>query len=124
MDRQSDGKTAWFIAKALNKNFDLEMPVELEKHQFLDYLHDRKSSMACPCCREEAWHMLIYDVDDITNQKLMRFSLWHTDVTKATSIAVDAVVMICIRCGFIRMHSIRKIEDDLDSSSKLVNGEH
>ena len=88
--------------------------MNIEKHQFIDYLKSRGSSIECSCCNFDEWHMLIHEVDDIKNQKLMPFSINHLckigNVT--TSAALDVAVLVCSNCGFVRLHSLAKIIGD------------
>jgi hypothetical protein len=85
--------------------------MSIEKHQFLDFLGDKGSSMRCPCCSHDGWHMLIHDVEDIKNQQIMKFSIYHFYDGKRdnSSIAMDVVVIVCEKCGFVRMHSVAKV---------------
>jgi hypothetical protein len=96
----------------------------LEKHQFLDYLEARGSSMVCSCCGTDAWHMLIHDVEDIKNQQLMAFSLLHSDAKKDVSAALDVLVIVCTNCGLVRMHCVQKVESDFSSFAEAADPRH
>lgn len=78
--------------------------MRLEKHTFLDHLEAKGSSVACPCCSHEVWDILIEDPVDLSDQRIMEFSLLRL----RGGVQVAVVAMICGNCGFVRMHSVEK----------------
>lgn len=77
----------------------------IEKHQFIDGLAGKGSSLDCPFCRNSYWKLLIDEPVDMTNQQLLNFTLVAPN--RLGELAQTSVVsMVCKQCGFLRQHSL------------------
>lgn len=77
----------------------------VEKHQFIDGLAERGSSLDCPFCRNGDWNLLIDEPVDMANQQLLNFTLVAPNrLGELTHTSV--VSMVCKQCGFLRQHSL------------------
>lgn len=47
----------------------------VEKHQFIDGLVERESTLPCVYCGNEKWALLIDEPIDLSNQQLLNFAL-------------------------------------------------
>lgn len=79
-----------------------------EKHSFIDYLKTKNAYSGCPCCKSCDWRILIHDVTNIQDQRLIEFSLMHL-IESGKVIHTAAVAMACGNCGFVRMHLTNRL---------------
>ena len=79
---------------------------EITQRQVKAFLEEKLASADCPTCEENDWNILITPSSGKRGTPVI-------EIQNEENIAVTripAVCMICNNCGFIRLHSRRRIE--------------
>lgn len=76
--------------------------MRLEKHELLDRLEALGARLECSCCGTTSWNLFIEEPGNLEDQRIMEFGLRRL----AGGISVAVVVLVCGRCGFLRLHSV------------------